>query len=135
MFRFEQFAKVNANPVGGHAPGCLLVTGGATALSDPYGFNNVQGCDGNFYRAVNARTGEGIYGVVEVSAADLEGITVTPFERPAPPPALSFANPPREFTFPGDEFGAAPDGTLRVTRETTYRAVPLPPGEPHVVTS
>ncbi len=52
MFRPEQIGKVNANPVGDHAPECLLITSTNTAqfVRDPHGFNRVQFTDGQFYR-------------------------------------------------------------------------------------
>jgi len=126
MFAPNQYGKLNADRVGEFGPECLLVTGAGSAKSDPRGFNHVADPFGNYYRAVNMRTGAGIFPLVAVAESDLAGVSVEPFRRPELPgvPPFAFAPEPREFCFECEAFVIEGEDRVRVTGRVVYRAVP-----------
>jgi hypothetical protein len=80
MFRCEQFGKVNANPVGQYAPETLLVVGPDEVKELKTGWNRfLLRPGGTEYARVVDSAGNPVYAAFGMTAADLEGVRVTPF--------------------------------------------------------
>ena len=83
MFRDEHIGKVNANPVGEHAAGTLVVVAYDCVRKLEPGWNLFESMSGCWMRVVD-KDGNSPYMSIPMSVADLEGVQVEEMRRNGP---------------------------------------------------
>ena len=84
MFDVSQIGRVNAAQVGEHSPETLLVVAPGCVKKRPRGWNLFEAPEGGWKRVVN-EAGDPPFLPVEVTTADLAGVTVDEEEGEAEP--------------------------------------------------